>query len=118
MKRQVYWDTESRQLQWRDDQGQFQRISLVVSSSGTTDHAALSSNLAWTTSGHTGTATRLAGWDGSNVAAVYSVGNGVEISGTGLRRQALTGDATASAGSNAVTVVAITETGGPTSLAI
>ena len=30
--------------------------------SGVTDHAALSSNLAWTTSGHTGTDGRLAGW--------------------------------------------------------
>jgi len=44
--------------------------------SGTTDHAALSSNLAWTTSGHTGTASRLAGWDGSNVATTYQIGTG------------------------------------------
>lgn len=32
---------------------------------GVTDHAALTSNLAWATSGHTGTASYLAGFDGS-----------------------------------------------------
>lgn len=43
---------------------------------GTTNHAALS-NVSWTASGHTGTLSTLAGWDASNVAAVYT------LSGTG-----------------------------------
>lgn len=36
---------------------------------GTTDHAALTSNLAWTTSGHTGTADRVAIFSGAGAAA-------------------------------------------------
>lgn len=51
---------------------------------GTTDHTALS-NLSWTVSGHTGTASSLAGWNGSNVAAVYS------LSGTGTTIPTTTG---------------------------
>jgi hypothetical protein len=42
--------------------------------SGTLDHAALTSNLAWTSSGHTGTASRIAGFDGSGNAAVLTYG--------------------------------------------
>lgn len=42
---------------------------------GTMNHAALTSNLAWATSGHTGTASRLAGWDGSNAATTYPIGS-------------------------------------------
>ena len=42
---------------------------------GTTDHAALS-NRSWTLSGHTGTASRLAGFDGSNAASLYAIGTG------------------------------------------
>ncbi len=41
-----------------------------------TDHANLT-NLAWTTSGHTGTLSTLAGFNSSNVASVYT------LSGTG-----------------------------------
>lgn len=68
-----------------------------------TDHALLLNN-AWTSSGHTGTASRLAYFDSSGLAAELSVGNGVEVSGTGVRRSALTGDVTAAAGSNATTI--------------
>jgi len=46
--------------------------AIPVVSGGTTDHAALSSNLAWATSGHTGTASRLAGFDGAGAAAYYT----------------------------------------------
>jgi hypothetical protein len=41
---------------------------------------------------------------GSGDAQEVSVGNGVEFSGGGIRRSALTGDVTASAGSNATTI--------------
>jgi hypothetical protein len=43
---------------------------------GTTDHSALS-NLSWTASGHTGTATNIAGFNGSGAASLYT------LSGTG-----------------------------------
>jgi hypothetical protein len=41
---------------------------------------------------------------GSGDAQEVSVGNGVEFQGSGIRRSALTGDVTASAGSNATTI--------------
>jgi hypothetical protein len=41
---------------------------------GTTDHAALTSNLAWTLSAHTGTASRLASFDGAGAAAYTQIG--------------------------------------------
>jgi hypothetical protein len=41
---------------------------------------------------------------GSGDAQEVSVGNGVEFSGSGIRRSALTGDVTASAGSNSTTI--------------
>jgi hypothetical protein len=41
---------------------------------------------------------------GSGNIQVVSVGNGVEFSGSGIRRSALTGDVTASAGSNTTTI--------------
>ena len=41
---------------------------------------------------------------GSGNAQEVSVGNGVEFSGSGIRRSALTGDVTASAGSNSTTI--------------
>lgn len=40
---------------------------------GTSDHAQLT-NRAWTSSGHTGTASRLAGFDGSGAATTYQIG--------------------------------------------
>lgn len=67
------------------------------------DHALLLNN-AWTASGHTGTASRFAAFDASGVAAHWSVGTSLELSGTTLQRSALTGDVTASAGSNATTI--------------
>ena len=42
-------------------------------SSGVTDHTALS-NLVWTSSSHTGTASRIAGFNGSGVASYYQIG--------------------------------------------
>lgn len=41
--------------------------------SGVTDHTALS-NLVWTSSSHTGTASRIAGFNGSGVASYYQIG--------------------------------------------
>ena len=43
---------------------------------GTTDHAELASNLLWTTSGHTGTASNLAGFSGAGAASLYVIGTG------------------------------------------
>jgi hypothetical protein len=42
-------------------------------SSGVTDHTALS-NLVWTSSSHTGTASRIAGFNGSGIASYYQIG--------------------------------------------
>jgi hypothetical protein len=42
--------------------------------SGTLNHALLTSNLAWTSSGHTGTANRIAGFGGAGAAALYQIG--------------------------------------------
>ena len=50
---------------------------------GTSDHAGLT-HLAWTSSGHTGTASRLAYFDGSGAAAYLSAGSGLSVSGTSL----------------------------------
>lgn len=44
---------------------------------GVTDHAALTS-LTWASSGHTGTASRLAGFSGAGVAAYYQIGVDVQ----------------------------------------
>lgn len=54
-------------------------VTLATSgtSVGVTDHAALS-NLPWTSSGHTGTASRLAGFDGGGAAAYYQIGVDVQ----------------------------------------
>lgn len=40
---------------------------------GTLDHAALTSNLGWASSGHTGVADRVAGFDGSGNATTYTI---------------------------------------------
>lgn len=60
------------------------RIPSSSGGSGTTDHAALSSNLAWATSGHTGTASRLAGFSGAGAAAYYAIGTDVLAYDAGL----------------------------------
>lgn len=86
---------------------------------GTTDHAALT-NLAWTSSAHTGTASRLAAFDGSGAAAYTPIGatGGVQawdadldgyaaLSATGLVARTGAGAAaarTVTAGSGQVTV--------------
>ena len=49
---------------------------------GTLDHAALTSNLAWTTSAHTGTASRLAGFDGAGAAAYYTGSTALDLVAT------------------------------------
>ena len=46
--------------------------------SGTMNHAALTSNLAWGTSGHTGTASRLAGFSGAGATTYYQIGVDVQ----------------------------------------
>ena len=59
---------------------------------GTLDHAALTSNLAWTTSGHTSTADRLAGFSGVGAAVAVSVTAPVVYSGGALSVSVFTGD--------------------------
>ena len=41
---------------------------------GTMNHASLTSGLSWTTSGHTGTANRIAGFSGAGAATTYQIG--------------------------------------------
>lgn len=50
---------------------------------GSSDHALLS-HLAWTASGHTGTASRLAWFDAAGAAAYLSLGSGLTTSGSSL----------------------------------
>ena len=59
---------------------------------GTMDHAALSSNLAWGTSGHTSTANRLAGFDGSGNAAAVTLTAPLSLSSSALSVSVFTGD--------------------------
>lgn len=47
-------------------------LKWAAASSGSSDHTTLS-NLAWTSSGHTGVASRLAGFNGSGAAAYYAI---------------------------------------------
>jgi len=76
-KRVATWDTERRLLEYRDAQG-FHRITLPTTGvGGVTDHAALS-NLSWTAGLHTGTASRLAGFNGAGAAAFYVIGTDVQ----------------------------------------
>ena len=60
-------------------------VTLAASGGGgTTDHAALASNLAWGTSGHTGTASRLAGFGGGGATAYYQIGVDVAAYDAGI----------------------------------
>jgi hypothetical protein len=52
--------------------------ALGTGGGGTLNHAALTSNLAWATSGHTGTASRVAGFDGAGAASYYAVGADIQ----------------------------------------
>lgn len=73
---------------------------------GVTDHAALTS-LTWTSSGHTGTASRLAGFSGAGAAAYYQIGADVQAWGADL-------DAVAGgtwAGSTSITTLGTVTTG-------
>src|SRR5690606_20073622 len=81
----------------------FEDAVRAVLGSSVQDHALLVNN-AWTSSGHTGTATRFAAFDSSGAAVHWSVGTSLELSGPTLQRSDVTGDVTASAGSNATTV--------------
>ncbi len=50
------------------------RTTGVQGGGGATDHAVLASNLAWTTSGHTGTASKVASFSGAGAAAELTIG--------------------------------------------
>lgn len=72
---EVYYDALTGGMRVRTEAAD---TALSGSGGGTTDHAALSSNLAWGTSGHTGTASRLAGFDGGGASAYYQIGVDVQ----------------------------------------
>lgn len=57
--------------------------TILSPATGVTDHAA-SSNLVWTSSGHTGTASRLAGFDGGGASAYYQIGVDVAAYDAGI----------------------------------
>lgn len=56
----------------------------AAGSGGTLNHAALTSNLAWSTSGHTGTASKIAGFSGAGAAAEYAIGTDLQAYDPGL----------------------------------
>lgn len=72
--REVRWNPRLRRLEYRDDRG-WHAITMAVSGGGggggVTDHTALTS-LAWDDSAHTGTASNLAGFDGSGDPTFYT----------------------------------------------
>lgn len=49
-------------------------------------------NLAWTSSGHTGTATRLAGFNGSGAASEYTIDRGIQVVAFDFGTSVATGD--------------------------
>ena len=58
--------------------GHTETLTIAASGGGgTSDHTALS-HLAWTSSAHTGTASRLAGFDGTGAASYYTIGSDVQ----------------------------------------
>lgn len=66
----LYFDPATRQVYRVDSSGS--RVSLEAGS-GTLDHAALASNLAWPDSGHTGSAHGVPAWDAAGAAAVVAL---------------------------------------------
>lgn len=87
MRREVRWNARLRQLQYYDPDG-WHPITLAVSGGGgggggVTDHAALTS-LVWTSSGHTGTANRIAAFGGGGATAYLQVGADVQAWGANL----------------------------------
>lgn len=137
---ELSWNSSVQRLQLTDDDGNTINVRTGVGS-GASDHTSLS-NLGWSSSGHTSTADRLAGFNGSGAAAPVSVGSGMSLSGSALSLGAdlvaldalgdgipyrvasawsatSAGDLTLSGSSWQVTVArGLRETSGPTSLAM
>lgn len=63
--------------QYLQTQGTGANPQWATVATGTTDHAALT-NLPWASSGHTGTASRLAGFNGGGAASFYQIGADVQ----------------------------------------
>jgi hypothetical protein len=113
----LYDDTGTGDLTLLRPDGSAVRYSAGGGGGGTSSHAALTS-LSWASSGHTGTASRLAGFNGSGAATHYQVGADVQawdadldgyaaLSGTGLVARTGSGTAatrTLTAGSAQLTV--------------
>lgn len=77
---EVYYDALTGGMRVRTEAAD---TALSGSGGGTTDHAALT-NLPWTSSGHTGTASRLAGFDGGGASAYYQIGVDVAAYDAGI----------------------------------
>ena len=71
----VYEDPATRRLRALHSDGT--DSALTGAGGGATSHSSLSS-LGWTASGHTGTVSRLAGFDGGGAAAYYQIGTDVQ----------------------------------------
>jgi hypothetical protein len=84
---------------------------LTAAGGGTMDHAALTSNLAWTTSGHTSTADRLAGFTGAGAAEATTVSTGLTHTAGALAVAYGTSGTTACVGNDARLSDARTPTG-------
>lgn len=70
----LWWNRETGQIEYREPR---MWVAVPINTGGggggSSDHALLS-HLSWTVSGHTGTANRIAGFNGSGAAALYQVG--------------------------------------------
>lgn len=77
------WNPATRRLEYRDETGAYTRVPLSGGGGGggVTAHGLLS-GLGWTSSGHTGTASRIAGFDGSGAAAVLTASAVLDLLGS------------------------------------
>ena len=78
----IYLDNITKKLRYATDEADYP-IQTSAGGGGSSDHTTLS-NLGWTASGHTGTASRLAGFSGAGAAAYYQIGVDVQAYDAGL----------------------------------
>ena len=75
----LYFDAQLRQWRYVDEGGN----TYALASGGVSSHTALTS-LAWSASGHTGTASWIAGFNGAGAAAYYQIGADLQAYDAGL----------------------------------
>ena len=105
----LYTRTSDGHIVAKDDTGTV--TDLLAGGGGTMDHAALTSNLAWTASGHTSTADRLAGFTGAGAAEATTVSTGLTHTAGALAVAYGTSGTTACVGNDARLSDARTPTG-------